>query len=95
MSDDKRNPDRPDDDLPRKGFFETIPRGTIARVVLLLAALVGIIVLQRKTGAIAGCMDQAFRAPAPVRREAGLERADAARIRARVVLPGEDAGASR
>jgi hypothetical protein len=69
-----------------KGFFETIPRGTITRVLILLAALAGIVVLQRKTGAIAGCMSQAFMAPAP-RSDVRADKAEGPRIRGQVLLP--------
>ena len=47
----------------RKGFFATLPRGTITRVLMLLALLVGVVLLQRKAGAIAGCMNQTFMLP--------------------------------
>ena len=53
------------DDEPRLGFWATLPRGTITRVLLLLGLLAVVVVLQRKAGAIAGCMSQSFMAPQP------------------------------
>jgi hypothetical protein len=64
------------DEEPRAGFWATLPRGTVTRVLILLALLVGIVVLQRKAGAIAGCMNQSFMAPQP--RALGTPRGDAA-----------------
>ena len=54
-----------DDEGPRKGFWATMPRGTIARVLVLLVLLAGVVVLRHKTGAIAGCLNQAFMLPQP------------------------------
>jgi hypothetical protein len=62
------------DEEPRAGFWATLPRGTVTRVLLLLALLVVVVVLQRKAGAIAGCMSQSFVAPQP--RAAGTPRGD-------------------
>jgi hypothetical protein len=53
------------DEEPRAGFWATLPRGTVTRVLLLLALLAVVVVLQRKAGAIAGCMSQSFVAPQP------------------------------
>ncbi|MGB8298773.1 MAG: hypothetical protein WCG85_25375 [Polyangia bacterium] len=64
------------DEEPRLGFWATLPRGTITRVLLLLGLLAVVVVLQRKAGAIAGCMSQSFMAPQP--RAAGTTRGDAA-----------------
>jgi hypothetical protein len=64
------------DEEPRAGFWATLPRGTVTRVLILLALLVGVVVLQRKAGAIAGCMNQSFMAPQP--RALGMPRGDAA-----------------
>ena len=54
---------REGDEELRKGLFATLPRGTITRVLMLLALLVGVVLLQRKAGAIAGCMNQTFMLP--------------------------------
>jgi hypothetical protein len=64
------------DEEPRLGFWATLPRGTITRVFLLLALLAVVVVLQRKAGAIAGCMSQSFMAPQP--RATGTPRGAAA-----------------
>jgi len=64
------------DEEPRLGFWATLPRGTITRVLLLLGLLAVVVVLQRKAGAIAGCMSQSFMAPRP--RAVGAPRGDAA-----------------
>jgi hypothetical protein len=63
------------DEEPRAGFWATLPRGTVTRVLLLLALLVVVVTLQRKAGAIAGCMNQSFMAPQP--RALGTSRGDA------------------
>jgi hypothetical protein len=63
------------DEEPRAGFWATLPRGTIMRVLLLLALLAVVVALQRKAGAIAGCMSQSFMAPQP--RAVGAPRGDA------------------
>lgn len=86
MSDENNMSDGSDGSGEKKGFFETIPRGTITRVLILLAAFAGIVVLQRKTGTIAGCMSQAFMAPAP-HSDGRSEKRDGSRIRGQVVLP--------
>ena len=57
--------DHEDNEETRKGFWATLPRGTITRVFVLLALLAGVVVLQRKAGAIAGCMNQTFMLPQP------------------------------
>jgi hypothetical protein len=53
------------DEEPRRGFWATLPRGSVARVFLLLALLAAVVVLQRKASAIAGCMNQTFMLPQP------------------------------
>jgi hypothetical protein len=57
--------DHEHDEEPRKGFWATLPRGTITRVFVLLMLLAGVVVLQRKAGVIAGCMNQTFMLPQP------------------------------
>jgi len=57
--------DHDGDEEPRKSFWASLPRGTITRTFILLALLAGVIVLQRKAGAIAGCMNQTFMLPQP------------------------------
>jgi hypothetical protein len=79
-----------DEEEPRKGFWATVRRGTITRVLVLLALLAGVVVLQRKAGAIAGCMNQAFMLPPPRATGTAAERADASArgsIRVRVRVP--------
>ena len=49
-----------EDELPRQGILATLPKRTLSRVVLLLAALAGIIYLRQRTSLIAGCMANAF-----------------------------------
>ena len=53
------------DEELRRGFLATLPRGSITRVFILLAMLVGVVLLQRRAGAIAGCMNQTFMLPQP------------------------------
>jgi hypothetical protein len=55
------NRTRREDVIPRQGFLTTMPKRSLSRVVLLLAALAGIIYLRQRTGSIAGCMADAFR----------------------------------
>ena len=77
-----------DDDKPRKGILVSLPRGTITRVLILLALLVGVIVLQRRAGAISGCMSQTFMAPAPATVKTSADAGSSSgRIRAHVVVP--------
>lgn len=71
-----------EDELPRQGILSAIPKRTFSRVVLLLAALAGVLYLRQRTDSIAGCMSDAFRIPPP----AELPRRSAP-IKARVVLP--------
>ncbi len=56
---------RDGDEELRRGFFATMPRGTVTRVFVLLALLAGVVLLQRKAGAIGGCMNQTFMLPQP------------------------------
>ena len=81
---------REDDEEPRRGFWATLPRGSVTRVFILLALLAGVVVLQRKAGAIAGCMNQAFMLPQP--RAVGTaadggDRSARGPIRVRVQVP--------
>lgn len=69
-----------DEEIPRRSLLATIPKRTFYRVVVLLAALAGIVYLQQRTSAIAGCMANAFVAPVPA------PHTDSP-IRARVQLP--------
>ncbi len=45
-------PPRDDLRIPRKSFFQLLPRRSLAHVVLMLAILFGIIVLRRRSGTI-------------------------------------------
>jgi hypothetical protein len=60
--DDRQNQE---DEIPRQGILSSMPKRTFYRVVLLLAALVGIIYLRQRTATIAGCMSSNFLIPAP------------------------------
>ncbi len=76
------------DEELRRGFLATLPRGSITRVFILLALLAGVVVLQRRASAIAGCMNQTFMLPQP--RAAGPAAGDASArgpIRVRVQVP--------
>jgi hypothetical protein len=79
-----------DGEDPPRSFWTTVPRGTITRVFILLALLAGVVVLQRKAGAIAGCMNQTFMLPQPRAVGAAADGGDASargRIRVRVQVP--------
>jgi hypothetical protein len=65
MSSDPEKRQDPKDEVPRLGFWESIPKRTLSRVVLLLALLAVIIYLRQRTGAIAGCMSDAFSVQPP------------------------------
>jgi len=67
-----------DDELPRQGFWATMPKRTLTRVLVLLAALAGIIYLRQHTGSISGCMADAFVGPQP---------GQGVRVRARLLPP--------
>ena len=75
-------PSRPGerDENPRRSFWAAMPKRSVTRVLILLAALFGIIYLREQTSSIAGCMSNAFRAPAP----ASTENAARARIELRI-----------
>ena len=75
-----------EDEIPRRGFLSTIPKRTFSRVLLLLAALAGILYLRQRTGSIASCMAGAFNLPPPVK-----QTKTSAPMKARVVLPSEPA----
>jgi len=55
----------PDDDLPRRSLWASLPKRNLGRAVVLLAILVAVVYLRDRTGAIAGCMANAFLAPPP------------------------------
>jgi hypothetical protein len=71
MREDEEHPQPEDAPIPRQSVFALVPKRSLYRVLVLLAALVGILYLRARTGAIAGCMADAFRmpmtSPAPVR----------------------------
>ncbi len=48
------------DELPRKGLLAAMPKRSFFRIVVLLAALGGIVYLRERTASIAGCMSNAF-----------------------------------
>jgi hypothetical protein len=75
------------DEIPRQSFWATMPKRSVVRVLILLAALLGIIYLREQTSSIAGCMSNAFRAPAPN----STQTAARARIELRVDASGESA----
>lgn len=62
MSVDRKDEDRlsGEDEIPRQGILATLPKRTLSRVVILLAALAGIVYLRQRTSLIAGCMANAF-----------------------------------
>lgn len=82
-SGDEKKPEE-DEEIPRRSILATMPKRTFYRVVVLLAALAGIIYLQRRTAAIAGCMSNSFQALPPPHPTASPSRA-------RVQLPATPA----
>lgn len=48
------------DEIPRKGLLAAMPKRSFFRIVVLLAALGGIVYLRERTASIAGCMSNAF-----------------------------------
>jgi hypothetical protein len=80
--DDERPNQKDEAEIPRQSIFAAMPKRTFYRVVLLLAALAGIIYLRERTSSIAGCMSTAFNLPPP-----GQPRVVPESIKARVVLP--------
>ena len=79
------------DEIPHQSFWTAVPKRSFARVAILLAALLGIVCLREKTASIAGCLSDAFRAPAPISTEPPRTGA-----RARIELPvGPSAKSSR
>jgi hypothetical protein len=63
MSNDDNGPDDRDE-IPRRSFWSSLPKRSLSRVLILLGLLAGIVYLRERTGSIAGCMSQAFLAPA-------------------------------
>jgi hypothetical protein len=91
VPEDDDRPNRQDEDeIPRQGILAAMPKRTFYRVVLLLAALAGIIYLRQRTASIAGCMASAFSIPASAEPRAAPDS-----IRARVVLPSAPSEKSR
>jgi hypothetical protein len=86
--DDSRPTD--DDEIPRRSLLSAMPKRTFSRVVLLLAALAGILYLRQQTGSIASCMSTAFLAPAPLPRTPATPT-----IKASVLLPDGGTAALR
>jgi hypothetical protein len=64
MQPDQERPG-PDDEIPKRGFWSNLPKRSVSRILILLALLAGIVYLQQRAGAVAGCMSDAFRAPGP------------------------------
>jgi hypothetical protein len=79
-----------DEEIPRQSVLSAMPKRTLYRVVLLLAALAGILYLRQRTSSIAGCMSSAFQAPPPSPRTQASPT-----IKASVLLPGGGTGAPR
>jgi alkylated DNA nucleotide flippase Atl1 len=80
---------REGDEEPRKSLWASLPRGTVTRTFVLLALLAGVVMLQRKAGAIAGCMNQTLMLPQP--RAVGRASSGATErgpIRVQVQVPG-------
>lgn len=50
----------PRDELPRQRLFDLLPRRSLVRITVLLAMLAGVVILQRRAGAMAGCMGDAM-----------------------------------
>ena len=84
LPEDDEYPSRPSlgDDIPRQGILSAIPKRTFFRVVVLLAALAGILYLRQRTAAIEGCMSDAFRIP-----PTADQKHSPSSVKARVVLP--------
>lgn len=83
---DPESPKPPGDDdprafdsgeLPRKGLLAAMPKRSFFRIIVLLAALGGIVYLRERTASIAGCMSNAFSIipPAPTSSSAAGVRA--------------------
>lgn len=71
------------DELPRHSLLAAIPKRTFTRVLVLIAALLGILYLRERTSSIAGCMSDAFRPPTPA--SDGREHP----VRARIAVPAD------
>ena len=87
LPEDDEHPSRPsrpslEDEIPRQGILSAIPKRTFFRVVLLLAALAGILYLRQRTAAIASCMSDAFRIP-----PTADQKHSPSSVKARVLLP--------
>lgn len=85
MRSDQEDPPKHDEEIPRQGFWANLPKRSLSRVLLLLAMLAVILFLQRRTGAIAGCVADAFRAPA------GTQQPPTVRLKAPAGAPARPA----
>jgi uncharacterized membrane protein len=77
--DDKASSER--DEIPRQSLLAAMPKRTFVRVLVLIAALIGIVYLRERTSSIAGCMSSAFRVLPPPARESSTSP-----VRARIEL---------
>jgi hypothetical protein len=80
MRDDEEK--HPEEEIPRQGVLSAIPKRSVYRVLVLLAALAGIIYLRQRTGSIASCMSDAFHVLPPA-------TPGAPAMRVRVQLPSD------
>jgi hypothetical protein len=85
--DEQSSSDR--DEIPRKGLLAAMPKRSFFRIVVLLAALGGIVYLRERTASIAGCMSNAFSIipPPPASSSGG--------VRARIELHVDASGKAR
>jgi hypothetical protein len=65
MSSDRTPEPPPDDEIPRRSLWASLPRRSVSRVIILLGILAGILYLRQRAGVIAARMEEAFRAPMP------------------------------
>ena len=87
---DDEQPFADDAEIPRKGLLAAMPKRTFFRIVVLLAALGGIVYLRERTSSIAGCMSNAFSIiPPPAASSSG------GGVRARIERHGDPSAKAR
>jgi hypothetical protein len=82
VPEDDKPTGEPDDMPPRKSLWVAMPKRSFVRVLILLAALLGIVYLRKETASIAGCMSDAFRVPPPA-----STATPGGGVRARIAVP--------
>jgi hypothetical protein len=83
MDSESDKPSSERDEIPRRSLLAAIPKRTFVRVLVLVAALWGIVYLRERTSSISGWMASAFRMLPPPAAPASSDHPVRARIELR------------